>query len=90
MPYPFDLDLEALFKERRPQMVNRGIPEADVESLRSRINQMWGGQPGCWAFESTSLARRYIESGQQAQGLAAFGYAKFPTLVKVTANVTRT
>lgn len=80
MPYPFAVDLDALFEERRPQMIGRGLPELDVDHIRSSVRDMWGDGQGTWAFEWSSLARRYVEQGNDAAALLAYGYAKFPTL----------
>lgn len=80
MPFPFAVDLDALFEERRPQMLSRGLPEADVDGIVERVGEMWGDGPGTWTHEWTSLARTYIGRDDAPMALLAYGYAKFPTL----------
>jgi esterase FrsA len=80
MPYAWPVDVGMLFAERYPQMVNRGLPPADVDALRERTTHMWTEEPGGWVFEWSRLAEHYVERGDMALALLAYGYAKFPTL----------
>jgi esterase FrsA len=80
MPYQWPVDLELLFAERYPQMVNRGLPPGDVDALRERTTDMWANEPGGWVFEWSRLAEQYVDRGDRALALVAYGYAKFPTL----------
>lgn len=80
MPFPFAVDLDALFHERRPQMLGRGLPESDVDGIIERVEEMWGEGPGTWTHEWVNLARTYSERDDSPMALLAYGYAKFPTL----------
>jgi esterase FrsA len=74
------LDASELFGERYPQMINTGLPVADVEAVRAAITDMWPDAPGGWVHEWSKLARSYAEAGSHQQAALAYGWAKFPTL----------
>lgn len=80
MPYQWPLDPQELFVERCPQMVNTGLPAADVDAVRATITEMWTDAPGGWVFEWSSQAARYAEAGEEYLATLAYGWAKFPTL----------
>ncbi|WP_330253428.1 esterase FrsA [Nocardia sp. NBC_00565] len=81
MSYQWPLDPADLFGERYPQMVNTGLPAADVDGVRAAITDMWPDAPGGWVREWSELATRYAGSGQHDLAALAYGWAKFPTLV---------
>jgi esterase FrsA len=80
MSFQWPVDVAALWTERYPQMVNRGLPDADVDGIRERVTEMWGDEPGTWVFEWSRVADRYVAQGDPALAVLAYGYAKFPTL----------
>ncbi|MGW6279914.1 alpha/beta hydrolase [Kribbella sp. NPDC055071] len=78
MPWP--LDPSELFGERYPQMINTGLPAADVEAVRAAITDMWADAPGGWVHEWSTLGRSYTEAGSHQLAALAYGWAKFPSL----------
>ncbi|MFJ6690503.1 alpha/beta fold hydrolase [Streptomyces sp. NPDC091294] len=80
MSYQWPLEVEGLFTERYPQMVNTGLPAGDVDVVRSAITEMWADAPGGWVYEWSRLAERYAAAGSHGLAALAYGWAKFPTL----------
>ncbi|MGW6421831.1 alpha/beta hydrolase family protein [Nocardia sp. NPDC055053] len=80
MSYQWPLDPADLFVERYPQMVNTGLPAADVDAARAAITEMWTDAPGGWVREWSRLAARYAGQGRHDLAALAYGWAKFPTL----------
>ena len=80
MSFQWPVDAEDLFGERYPQMVNTGLPAADVDAVRAAITQMWTDAPGGWVYEWSALAARYASEGSHQLAALAYGWAKFPTL----------
>jgi esterase FrsA len=80
MSFQWPVDAEDLFGERYPQMVNTGLPAADVDAVRAAITQMWTDAPGGWVHEWSTLAARYASAGSHQLASLAYGWAKFPTL----------
>ncbi|WP_067839446.1 alpha/beta hydrolase family protein [Nocardia lijiangensis] len=80
MSFHWPLDPAELFGERYPQMVNTGVPAADVDAVRAAITDMWPDAPGGWVHEWSRLAARYAEEGRHDLAVLAYGWAKFPTL----------
>jgi esterase FrsA len=80
MSFLWPVDAEDLFGERYPQMVNTGLPAADVDAVRASITEMWPDAPGGWVYEWSALAARYAIQGSHQQASLAYGWAKFPTL----------
>ncbi|MFC8083140.1 alpha/beta hydrolase family protein [Streptomyces sp. NPDC057340] len=80
MSYQWPLEVEGLFTERYPQMVNTGLPAEDVDVVRSAITEMWADAPGGWVYEWSRLAERYAAAGSHGLAALAYGWAKFPTL----------
>lgn len=80
MPYQWPLDVQALFGERHPQMINAGLPAADVDAVRGAITEMWPDEPGGWVYEWSELAGRYAGAGAHRLAALAYGWAKFPAL----------
>jgi esterase FrsA len=80
MPYQWPLDPRDLFTERYPQMVNTGLPAADVDAVRAAIAEMWADAPGGWVHEWSELAARYAAGGRHDLAVLAYGWAKFPVL----------
>ena len=80
MAYQWQLDAQELFGERYPQMINTGLPAADVDSVRLAITEMWPDAPGGWVYEWSKLADAYAQAGAHRQSSLAYGWAKFPTL----------
>jgi esterase FrsA len=80
MAFQWPVDAEDLFGERYPQMVNTGLPAADVDAVRASISQMWPDAPGGWVHEWSVLAARYAGEGSHQLAALAYGWAKFPTL----------
>ncbi|SEP19929.1 alpha/beta hydrolase family protein [Amycolatopsis saalfeldensis] len=80
MSYQWPLDAAELFGERYPQMINTGLPVADVDAVRAAVTDMWPDAPGGWVHEWSELARAYAGAGSHQQAALAYGWAKFPTL----------
>jgi esterase FrsA len=80
MSYQWPVDAKDLFGERYPQMVNTGLPAADVGAVRASITEMWPDAPGGWVHEWSALAARYASQGSHQLAALAYGWAKFPTL----------
>lgn len=80
MSFQWPVDLEALWVERYPQMINRGLPTEVVDGIRDRVTEMWGDEPGTWVHEWSQVADRYADAGDTAMAVLAYGYAKFPCL----------
>lgn len=80
MAYEWPIDPEEFFTERRAQMINTGLPEADVETVQAAVREMWIDAPGGWTYEWSSLARTYAGVGRNDLAALAYGWAKFPTL----------
>ena len=80
MSFQWPVDAEDLFGERYPQMVNTGLPAADVDAVRAAITQMWTDAPGGWVYEWSAQAARYACAGSHQLAALAYGWAKFPTL----------
>jgi esterase FrsA len=80
MPYQWPQDPQDLFAERYPQMVNTGLPAADVDATRAAISQMWPDAPGGWVHEWSGLARGYAADGRHDLAALAYGWARFPVL----------
>ena len=84
MSFQWPVDSRNLFDERRPQMVNTGLPAQDVDGVRSAITEMWPDARGGWAYEWTALADRYAAQGHHQLAALAYGWAKFPVLADET------
>ncbi|WP_040699921.1 alpha/beta hydrolase [Nocardia vinacea] len=80
MSYQWPLDAAELFGERYPQMVNTGLPAADVNAVCAAITDMWPDAPGGWVHEWSQLGARYAGSSAHDLAALAYGWAKFPTL----------
>jgi esterase FrsA len=80
MSYQWPLNTAELFYERRPQMINTGLAEPDVDTVRAKIDDMWADAPGGWVYEWSKLAETYAAAGAHQQAALAYGWAKFPTL----------
>jgi esterase FrsA len=80
MAYQWPLDPEDLFVERQRQMVNAGLPAADVAAVRSVVGGMWPDRPGGWVHEWSQLAARYADAGRHDLAFRAYGWARFPCL----------
>ena len=80
MSYQWPLNASELFGERYPQMINTGLPVADVDAVRAAISDMWADAPGGWVHEWSKLAATYADAGSHEQAALAYGWAKFPTL----------
>ncbi|MGX9890999.1 alpha/beta hydrolase [Streptomyces sp. NPDC002276] len=80
MSYQWPLDASELFGERYPQMVNTGLPVADVDAVRAAVTEMWADAPGGWVHEWSKLAAAYADAGAHEQAALAYGWAKFPAL----------
>jgi esterase FrsA len=87
MSYEWPLDVDNLFSERYPQMINAGVPAHDVDAVRAAITQMWSDAPGGWVYEWSALAARYAATGSHRLAALAYGYAKFPTLADAAKRV---
>jgi esterase FrsA len=80
MPYRWPQDPDDLFLERRPQMINTGLPAADVDATRDAISEMWPDAPGGWVYEWSRLAAGYAADGRHDLAALAYGWARFPVL----------
>jgi esterase FrsA len=80
MAYEWSIDPEEFFTERRAQMLNAGLPEADVNRVQAAVRETWIDAPGGWTYEWSSLARNYAGEGRSDLAALAYGWAKFPTL----------
>ncbi len=80
MSFQWPVNAQDLFGERYPQMVNTGLPAADVDAVRAAITEMWADEPGGWVYEWSALAARYASAGSHQLASLAYGWAKFPTL----------
>ncbi|KAI8870856.1 alpha/beta-hydrolase [Ramicandelaber brevisporus] len=78
--FEWEVDVQELFGERYPQMVNSGLPVEDVDALRLAITDMWADCPGGWVYEWSQLAARYAGCGKHQLAVLAYGWTKFPTL----------
>ncbi|MGW3286115.1 alpha/beta hydrolase [Streptomyces sp. NPDC001002] len=87
MPYQWPLDASELFGERYPQMVNTGLPAADVDAVRAAVTEMWADAPGGWVHEWSKLAAAYADAGSHEKAALAYGWAKFPTLADESKRV---
>ena len=70
MPYQWPQDPQDLFVERRPQMVNTGLPVDDVNATSNAISEMWPDAPGGWVYEWSRLAAGYAAEGAARLRLA--------------------
>ncbi|CAN5411179.1 hypothetical protein BH11ACT6_BH11ACT6_09120 [soil metagenome] len=80
MSYTWSLSPEVIWPARYTQMVNFGLPAADVESVRTSVTDMWLDGPGGWVTEWSTLAAKYADNGDPTLAALAYGYAKFPVL----------
>ncbi|MFJ9369306.1 alpha/beta fold hydrolase [Nocardia sp. NPDC101769] len=80
MAFHWQIDPQDLFVERYPQMVGTGLPQADVDTARAAITDMWLDGPGGWVHEWSTLAGGYAATGRHRLAALAYGWAKFPTL----------
>ncbi|MEY9877048.1 esterase FrsA [Streptacidiphilus sp. MAP12-33] len=80
MAYQWPMAAYELFDERYPQMVNLGLPAADVTAVRGAVKDMWADEPGGWVHEWTRLASGYAGAGRHDLAYLAYGWAKFPVL----------
>ncbi len=80
MSFQWSVDPQELFEERYPQMVNTGLPVADVDAVRDAITGMWPDAPGGWVHEWTRLADCYTAKGRHDLAVLAYGWAKFPAI----------
>jgi esterase FrsA len=80
MSYQWPMAAQELFEERYPQMVNLGLPQADVEAVRAAVGEMWADVPGGWVHEWSRLAGAYAADGRHDLAYLAYGWAKFPVL----------
>jgi esterase FrsA len=80
MPYQWPQDPQDLFVERYPQMVNTGLPSADVDGVRDAISEMWPDAPGGWVHEWSRLAESYAAAASHDLAALAYGWARFPVL----------
>src|ERR1700742_2183558 len=80
MSYQWPVNVKDLFGERYPQMVNTGLPAADVDAVRAEVTEMWADAPGGWVYEWSKLAASYAAAGSHQQAALAYGWAKFPAL----------
>ena len=80
MPYQWPQDPQDLFVERRPQMVNTGLPVDDVNATSNAISEMWPDAPGGWVYEWSRLAAGYAADGRHDLAALAYGWARFPVL----------
>ncbi|MFJ4773836.1 alpha/beta fold hydrolase [Streptomyces uncialis] len=80
MSYQWPLVAKELFAERYPQMINTGLPAADVDAARAAITDMWADAPGGWVHEWSAVAARYAAAGSHDLSALAYGWARFPTL----------
>lgn len=80
MGYQWPIEVEGLFMERSPQMVNTGLPAEDVEAARLAITSMWANDAGGWAIEWSKLAEKYAAADKHDLAVLAYGWAKFPVL----------
>ncbi len=80
MPYQWPLDPQDLFTERYPQMVNTGLPAAEVDATRAAISDMWRDAPGGWVHEWSELGRIHAAEGDHDLAALAYGWARFPVL----------
>ena len=87
MSYQWPLDASELFGERYPQMLNTGLPVAEVDAVRAAITDMWPDAPGGWVHEWSKLAAAYADAGSHELAALAYGWAKFPTLADASKRV---
>lgn len=80
MSYEWPIDPAELFHERRPQMLNSGLPVAELDAIRAAVTDMWADAKGGWPYEWSTLAKSYADKGQHQMAALAYGWAKFPTL----------
>src|ERR1700728_5435566 len=80
MSYTYPIEPEAMFEDRAAQFVAFGVPAADVERMRSAIQDMWSDGPGGWVPEWSALAAGYAEKGDHYLASLLYGCAKFPCL----------
>src|SRR6202161_3686472 len=80
MSYTYDLRPGASFEDRYSQFIAFGIPKADVDTLRSTIEDRWADAPGGWSYEWSGFARKYLEAGNPLLASFAYGFAIFPCL----------
>ncbi|OHU21275.1 hypothetical protein BKG76_11425 [Mycobacteroides franklinii] len=80
MSYQWPVDVHALFGERYAQMINTGLPAADVDVVRAAITDMWPDSAGGWVHEWSKQAAAYADAGAHQAAALAYGWAKFPTL----------
>ncbi len=78
MSFQWPVDPQELFEERYPQMVNTGLPVADVDTVRAAVTDMWPDAPGGWVHEWTRLADGYAAQDRHDLAVLAYGWAKFP------------
>lgn len=80
MPYQWPMYPQDLFGERYPQILNLGMPQEDVDTVRAAVTDMWADAPGGWVYEWSALAASYSAAGRHDLAYLAYGWAKFPVL----------
>ncbi|OBJ01603.1 alpha/beta hydrolase [Mycobacterium sp. 1465703.0] len=78
--YSYNVDPGAMFEDRTDQFEKFGIPRADIERVRSAVDNMWTDAPGGWVYEWSQLASEYAERGDHRMAALVYGCAKFPCL----------
>ncbi|POZ63595.1 alpha/beta fold hydrolase [Chromobacterium alticapitis] len=81
--FTFPLDCRALFEERRRQFAAWGIPRRLIQTVESRINDVWFEGPGGWCREwareaEIACARRNWLLAAHLYGAACFPVANTP------------
>lgn len=76
--YPFTPAEE--WEDRGVQFVNFGVPQATVDTLKSKITDMWIEGAGGWVYEWSAIAADYAAKSDHTMASLVYGFAKFPTV----------
>ena len=49
--YTYDIGAQSMFDDRTAQFEKFGISLDDINSVRSRVTDMWADEPGGWVHE---------------------------------------
>jgi esterase FrsA len=87
MGYTYNIDPQAMFKDRFDEFVTLGVPKVEVAEMQAAITDMWADTPGGWTYEWSRLARQHAQTQDILLASLAYGCAKFPCLATESRRV---
>ena len=76
--YTYDIGAQSMFDDRTAQFEKFGISLDDINSVRSRVTDMWADEPGGWVHEWPKLAERYADKGEHPMARTALRVRQVP------------